>query len=42
MKKGYLCHKCIECAGYELCVELCDVTSEAFACENFTARRKKA
>ena len=42
MKKSYMSHQCIECAMYELCVELDDVTSESFACENFEARRKKA
>lgn len=42
MKKSYISHKCIECQAYELCVELDDVTSESFACENFEARRKKA
>ncbi len=35
-------HQCIECQAYELCVELDDVTSESFACENFEARRKRA
>lgn len=42
MKKGYMSRHCIECQAYELCVELDDVTSEAFACENFEARRKRA
>jgi len=42
MKKSYMSHQCIECQAYELCVELEDITSESFACENFEARRKRA
>ena len=42
MRQGYMCHRCIECIGYEMCVELDDVTSDSFACANFEARRKGA